>query len=223
MRRTSRGRRTTCRPTRSRPRPSGGVSSPTRRGRTWRRRWHRMPAAVAETEHALAGLAAHGATGAAEAAWAAGLVRQCVAAGCPPPAGALARLLAGMTDVTVRDATWFTLDRQRRGGAPGLLERRRPALPGQPRRGARVGPGLRGLDLGAGGPRLVCRRPGPRGRPGLPVGRPARRGAHLRDAAVGLGADPRRPRGVMTRWSRRARRPSHAPASCRTPAPRRRW
>ena len=69
------------------------------------------PDAVTESERALAGLEAHGATGAAEAAWASGLVRQCVAASCPPPAGALARLLAGMTDVTVRDAVWFTLDR----------------------------------------------------------------------------------------------------------------
>ncbi len=67
------------------------------------------PAAVAETERALAGVVAHGASGAAEAAWAAGLVRQCVATGSPPPAAALARLLAGMTDVTIRDAAWFTL------------------------------------------------------------------------------------------------------------------
>lgn len=76
------------------------------------------PCAVRQTEQALAGLAAHGATGAAEAAWAAGLVRQCAAAGSTPPAGALARLLAGMSDVTVRDAAWFTLDST---GAAGHL------------------------------------------------------------------------------------------------------
>lgn len=47
----------------------------------------------------------------AEATWAAALVDRCVADGSRPDAETVARLLAGMRDLAVRDAAWLTMTR----------------------------------------------------------------------------------------------------------------
>jgi len=47
----------------------------------------------------------------AEAAWAVGLVRRSVAEASRPGTGALARLLVGLQDPTLRDAAWLSLNR----------------------------------------------------------------------------------------------------------------
>jgi hypothetical protein len=78
------------------------------------------PTAVAEVKRALAGRTplpeGHRV---AEAAWAAALVRRCVADGTRPDADATARLLVGLGDLGVRDAAWLTMSR---GDAVGHVE-----------------------------------------------------------------------------------------------------
>ena len=68
------------------------------------------PERVAEVTRALATRSDRGQP-AAEAGWAAATVRRCVADGAGLSTDETARLLAGMRDLTVRDAAWTTLTR----------------------------------------------------------------------------------------------------------------
>lgn len=70
------------------------------------------PAGVAEVRAALgAGTALEAEQRAAEATWAAALVRRCAATGSRPDAAEVARLLGGLRDLAVRDAAWMTITR----------------------------------------------------------------------------------------------------------------
>ena len=181
-----------------------------------------VPEAVAEVTRALAGRSGPDQP-VAEAGWAAATVRRCVADGTTLPAGDTARLLTGLRDLSVRDAAWTTLTRADAVRHVALLDRRRPAQPHLPRRGAGRSARLRRVGVGAGSAGVVRRGPVPRGRPRLPPRRAARRQPCRRAATVRVG---RRAGGIGPRtpglradratrvgaWEKRSRhRSSRAP------------
>ncbi len=149
------------------------------------------PERVAEVIRALATRSDRGQP-AAEAGWAAATVRRCVADGAGLSTDETARLLAGMRDLTVRDAAWTTLTRAdavRHVAFWTDVVRRSPdshvAAPAAVL-------GFAAWVVRSGGTGVVRGRPVPRGRSGLPPRGPPRRQPGRRVATVGVGRGARR-------------------------------